>query len=423
MATIAEKLDAIVAFIQEYDDEASQLQQHEQQEGEEVRGCPSQSNNSSSSNKNDTADASSSPLLQNLDPLSHAKCEEIARKIKQRVSGMQLEIESATVQIELLHALRSSEEANHIVSMKALREKQQQILHDVQLKHDEAIHEQTKTNNSLSAQHKALTKKHSSLKLRLERIISNEREAIKKIKEEGTKELEKVKAHFLYIEKNDFKKKEPKLIVKIKLEAAKMIEAKLQRLKDKHNDELGKLKRDADLEIKNYKLELYRNMQHIYKKQRRSHEQVEKQLIDKLERELSSKLEDCREENRRELAILKRSQEQSMHSIRAQHELDKKRHIQQHEVDLLEAKTLSESSLAQHRSRHDNEVKVLEDKLHGEISARKASAQMEFEEWKQKRIAMIQEEEDSKVQREYQRLEQIIKKDIEMCRSKVVDSI
>jgi hypothetical protein len=149
------------------------------------------------------------------------------------------------------------------------------------------------------------------LKLRLERIISNEREAIKKIKEEGTKELEKAKAHFLYTEKNDFKKKEPKLIVKIKLEAAKMIEAKLQRLRDKHNDEIGKLKRDADLEIKNYKLELYRNMQHIYRKQRRSHDAVEKQLIDKLERELSSKLEDCREENRRELAILQRSHEQS----------------------------------------------------------------------------------------------------------------
>ena len=341
MATIAEKLDAIVAFIQEYDDEASQLQQHEQQEGEEVRGCPSQSNNSSSSNKNDTADASSSPLLQNLDhlsnanntanaitdvdnagnassprlqnldTLSHGKCEEIAREIKQRVSGMQLEIESASVQIELLHALRSSEEANHIATMKTLQEKWKQILHDVKLKHDEAVHEQTKTNNSLSAQHKALTKKHSSLKLRLERIISNEREAIKKIKEEGTKELEKAKAHFLYTEKNDFKKKEPKLIVKIKLEAAKMIEAKLQRLKDKHNDEIGKLKRDADLEIKNYKLELYRNMQHIYKKQRRSHEAVEKQLIDKLERELSSKLEACREENRRELAILKRNHEQS----------------------------------------------------------------------------------------------------------------
>ena len=141
-----------------------------------------------------------------------------------------------------------------------LQEKWKQILHDAKLKHDEAVHEQTKTNNSLSAQHKALMKKESSLKLRLERIISNEREAIKKIKEEGTKELEKAKAHFLYTEKNDFKKKEPKLIVKIKLEAAKMIEAKLQRLKDKHNDELGKLKRDADLEIKNYKLELYRNM-------------------------------------------------------------------------------------------------------------------------------------------------------------------
>ena len=426
MATIKGKLDAIVAFIQAYDDEASQLQQ---QEGGEVRGCPSPSPSNNSSNKNDkayadaVADVTSSPRLQNLDPLSHAKFEEIAREIKQRVSGMQLEIESANVQIELLHALRTSEEANHLAAMKTLQEKRKQNLHDVKLKHDEAIHEQTKTNNSLVAHHKALTKKYSSLKLRLERIISNERVAIKKIKEEGTKELEKAKAHFLYTEKNDFKKKEPKLIVKIKLEAAKMIETKIQRLKDKHNDELAKLKRDADMEIKNYKLELYRNMQHIYKKQRRSHEAVEKQLIDKLERELSSKLEDCREENRRELAMLKRSHEQSIHSIRAQHELDKKRHIQQHEVDLLEAKALSESCLAQHRSRHDNEVKVLEDKLHGEISARRASVQVEFEKWKQKRIAMIQEEEDNAVAREYQRLEQIIKKDIEMCRSKVVDII
>jgi len=97
--------------------------------------------------------------------------------------------------------------------------------------------------------------------------------------------------------------------------------------------------------------------------------------------------------------------------------------MQQHEVDLLEAKALSESSLAQHRSRYDNEVKVLEDKLHGEISARKASAQIEFEEWKQNRIATLQEEEDSKVQQEYQRLEQSMKKDIEMCRSKVIGSV
>ena len=93
-----------------------------------------------------------------------------------------------------------------------------------------------------------------------------------------------------------------------------------------------------------------------------------------------------------------------VHSIRAQHELDKKRHMQQHEADLLEAKALSETSLAQHRSKHDNEVKVLEDEIHGEISARKASAQIELEEWKQIRVGMIQEVEDSKVQQEYQRM-------------------
>jgi hypothetical protein len=40
----------------------------------------------------------------------------------------------------------------------------------------------------------------------------------------------------------------------------------------------------------------------------------------------------------------------------------------------------------------------------------------EFEQWKVERIAKLQEEEDNKVDLEYQRLEQVVKKDIERCR-------
>ena len=87
--------------------------------------------------------------------------------------------------------------------------------------------QQTKINENLTKQHKALMKEELSLKLALERVITMERDTCNKLQEDGAKELAKAKANWLYSEKNEFRKREQKLIPKIKREAAKMVELKL----------------------------------------------------------------------------------------------------------------------------------------------------------------------------------------------------
>ena len=102
-----------------------------------------------------------------------------------------------------------------------------------------------------------MKKEEASLKLSLERIISLERDACKKMQEDGAKELENARSSWQYAEKNEFRKREQKLIPKIKREAAKMIEEKLRKLKEKHNDEKLRLERESARELQSYKLELY----------------------------------------------------------------------------------------------------------------------------------------------------------------------
>lgn len=343
----AHKLDSILAFIKSYDDEQ---QQQEQEQDDKV---PS---NDVGSCDNDAP-------------------AEIARKIQQRVYGMRLEIESTSVQIELLHSLRASEEAIHLAAVKALQEKQKQFVDNVKMQHDVAIQEQKEINESFSKLHKALLKEEVTLKLRLERIISSERETIKKLEEDGTKELETVKASWLHSEKNEFKRMERKLIPKIKIETAKMVESKLKKLSEKNNDELRRLQREAAGELQSYKLERYRSMQQIIKNERRMIDATEKRLIDSIESEWSEKIEEARAENRNELTILRQNINQNLEALRIRHGNDIKLRMQKHEMDLKDASILMEASLAQQCLSHDCELKALEQTCDEEMSLRRATSQ------------------------------------------------
>ena len=322
----------------------------------------------------DNADAdagvSSEPELE-----QGANSEEVARQIRQRVSGMQLQIESASVQIELLHGLRASEEANHSTAKKSLRDKWKQVVKHEEANHDGNQCKQTKINENLTKQHKALMKEELSLKLALERVITMERDTCNKLQEDGAKELAKAKANWLYSEKNEFRKREQKLIPKIKREAAKMVELKLRKLSEKHSDEIRSLERETAREVESYKLELYRNSQKICKNERRKVEAAEKRFRDSVEQEWTTTLEDTRAETHKEMTAQKQAHDETMEAHRAKHEMDKKRRLDQHEMDLKEAKILLEASLAQQRLSKDFKLKSLQHKLDEEITLRKAKMQ------------------------------------------------
>ena len=233
----AEKVDSIFAIIKSYEQEPQKQAEGESDEVEVVVV-----------DNNASADASSGSGC----ALSHAA--EVAQQIQQQVKGMGLQIESASIQIELLHGLRSSEESNHAAAMNSLQEKWKQNFKDAKSKHEHAISEQTRINEDLAKQHKTLKKEEASLKLSLERIISLERNACKKMHQDGIAQLEKAKSSWQYSEKNDFRKREQKLIPKIKREAAKMVESKLRKLSEKHSDEIQSLEREMARELQSYKL-------------------------------------------------------------------------------------------------------------------------------------------------------------------------
>jgi hypothetical protein len=364
-SSYAEKVDSILAIIQSYD------QQEPHDSDAESPLCNAAGSGSSNSN----ADSTYADTIECSNDTSIAHAAELARQIQQRVSGMKLQIESATIQIDLLHGLRMSEEQAHLSAMKSLKEKWKQVFEDAEAKHDQAIDEQTRTNENLANQHEVLMKKEASLKLSLERVISVERDTCKKLQEDGAKELEKAKSNWLYSENNEIRKREQKLIPKIKRDAAKMVELKLRKLSEKHKDEIRSLERETARELESYKLELYRNSRKICKNERRQVEATEKRLIDSIEQEWSLKIEDARMENHREMTALKQSHEETMESLRKQHERDKERRLQQHDIDLKEAMTLKDACLAQQRLSNDCELKALEDKFDKEITLRKAMIQ------------------------------------------------
>ena len=362
-----QKIDSILAIVDSYD-ERHQTDQKYSKDG---------------SVETDHRVAHSEPIDNGHVGASHgeeavaAHTAELARKIKRQVKGMQLQIESATLQIELLHGLRVSEESNHASAMKALKEKWKQDIINHKAKHDSDsdICQKSTNNQNLVKQYKALKKEEATLKRNLERIIRLGRETCKKLEEDGTVELEKAKSNWQYSEKNEFRKMEQKMIPKIKKDVAKMIELKLKKLTEKHEDEIRSLEREAAKELQSYKLELYRNSQRICKNERRNAEAEEKRLLDKLEQEWSLKIEEARSESRREMALAKTAHEDAIESLRVQHELDKKRRLEQHEIDVIEARALAEETLAQQKLKNNVELKALEDKFNEEMVIRRRAMQ------------------------------------------------
>eukprot|EP00985_Skeletonema_marinoi_P014874 scaffold7575_cov73-Skeletonema_marinoi.AAC.1 len=104
-----------------------------------------------------------------------------------------------------------------------------------------------------------------------------------------------------------------------------------------------------------------------------------------------------------------------MELLRIQHETDKKRRLEQHEIDLKEARVLLDAKLAQQNLRNEVELKALKNKCDEEKDLRKGMLQKEFEQWKVQQMAILQEEEDEQVRLEYKRMEQNVKTDIERC--------
>lgn len=360
-SSYAEKVDSILALIESYSYEYEQETQTQKQNEDEDAV-------DSISADIDDSNAASNDILVN--PVSsHAA--EVARQIRQQVNGMRLQIESAGVQIELLHGLRASEESNHSAAMNTLKEEWKRRFKDAKLKHEQATCEQTEINEGLANQNKALKKEEASLKLSLERIISLERGACKKLQEDGAIELEKARSSWQYAEKNHFRKREQKMIPKIKREAAKMVESKLRKLSEKHTDEIRSLERESARELQSYKLELYRNSQKICKNERRNIEAAEKRLMGNILHGHDQKIEEARSEQRGEMTALKQAHEDTMESLRIQHEIDKKRRLEQHEMDLRQAKTLLVASLAQQSLNNDLELKALQNRYNEEIALRK----------------------------------------------------
>eukprot|EP00985_Skeletonema_marinoi_P000592 scaffold221_cov93-Skeletonema_marinoi.AAC.1 len=170
-SSYAKKVDSIFAIIKSYEQEP----QKQKQKDEVVVD----SNANAADVDADVIDANSRSECRSLAAAANAKfvkpelshAADVARHIEQQVNGMRLQIESASVQIELLHVLRASEESNHTAAMNSLREKWKQGIKDAKVQHDHATFEQAKINEDLAKQHKALKKEEASLKLSLERII------------------------------------------------------------------------------------------------------------------------------------------------------------------------------------------------------------------------------------------------------------
>ena len=88
-----------------------------------------------------------------------------------------------------------------------------------------------------------------------------------RLKGEGVRELENAKKSWQQAEKDELKKRDQKISLKLKQDAAKKIEPKLRELIENHKEEAERLQREANRELDYYRLKLYKCSNEEYRKE------------------------------------------------------------------------------------------------------------------------------------------------------------
>lgn len=197
----------------------------------------------------------------------------------------------------------------------------------------------------------SLEKEASSLVAEITKTTTSEREMCERLKGEGVRELENAKKSWQQAEKDELKKRDQKISLKLKQDAAKKIEPKLRELMKNHEEDAERLQREANRELDYYRLKLYKNKIRDNEERRMSH----------LENELRAKLESCRIEQENEMKKIREEYDQRADMMKRQFSADKQKFAEEHQINLIDAQKAEDLEMEHARVQHLKEMVDMEE--------------------------------------------------------------
>ena len=214
----------------------------------------------------------------------------------------------------------------------------------------------------------SLEKEASSLVAEITKTTASEREMCERLKGEGAQELENAKKSWQQAEKDELKKRDQKISLKLKQDAAKKIEPKLRELMENHKDEAERLQREANRELDYYRLELYKRSNEEYRKETNKIRDNEERRMSHLENELRAKLESCRKEQENEMKKIREEYDQRADMMKRQFSADKHKFAEEHQINLIDAQKAEDLEMEHTRVQHLKEMIDMEEEYTGQMA-------------------------------------------------------
>ncbi len=214
----------------------------------------------------------------------------------------------------------------------------------------------------------SLEKEASSLVAEITKTTTSEREMCERLKGEGAQELENAKKSWQQAEKDELKKRDQKISLKLKQDAAKKIEPKLRELMENHKEEAERLQREANRELDYYRLELYKRSNEEYRKEMNKIRDNEERRMSHLENELRSKLESCRIEQENEMKKIREEYDERADMMKRQFSADKHKFAEEHQINLIDAQKAEDLEMEQTRVQHLKEMVDMEEEYTGQMA-------------------------------------------------------
>lgn len=214
---------------------------------------------------------------------------------------------------------------------------------------------------SLTKDCETMEKQVDSMQAEISQLALSENEICNKLRADGARDLDDARKMWQQAEKDELKKKDHKLSVKLKKDAAKLVEPKLRQLIERNKEEIDRMERESEREIEFYKLELYKRSIDEYRQQLNKIRDDEKSRVLNLENDWMAKMEFVRREHEHELKKVREEFGERADILKRQLHVNKQRIANEHQTALKEAQDAVGNELARVHSHHEQEMAELEE--------------------------------------------------------------
>ena len=240
------------------------------------------------------------------------------------------------------------DEALHIQKMKSVKLEWKKRLDSAKEEHDKVTSDQEELNETLTKECNSLEKKITRLQLDIEKTVNTDNDICQRLRRDESQALLDSKS-WAQTEKEEIKRREQRLLPKLKAQAAKAIEPKLRQLMERNKEGLDRLEREASRELDCYKLELYRMSNDAFRRQTIKIRDEEKQRTSHLQQQWFQNLEQSRTKHEDEMRKTTSLYAKRAEMMEQQFNVDKQECIDVHEEQVqrveAEMKKLGEQHL------------------------------------------------------------------------------